>query len=533
VSPSLVAGDTNGVMDAFVRDYRSNPNGTTYIVSYGIGGRLAPWESSRPQLEDSGNTVVFVSNSPSIVPGDTNNHQDSFIRNWAAELRDGPGSHTTSLAVSPTGEPGACPGIRGGDEGHQAIVTRPYLSGDGNAVVFVSGDCNLTPDAAHGGPDTNLLTDIFVRRFDTGGAGGSCLHTVGPARLMDTRQSGGAVAAGETRVLGVTGSLVPAGAVAAVLNVTLTQTGGPGYVTVYPADQARPLASNVNVDRAGQTIAGLATVPLSANGSVAFFSFMSTHLVVDVTAWIGAGCGFTPVRPVRVLDTRPGGVNYAAGKPAAGGRVDAPLTAGGVPANAGVVAVNVTATQASVPGYVTVWPTGQAQPLASNLNLELVGQTIANAAMVGVGSGGQISLFTSGGTHLIVDVAGYWAAGSSVAPISPTRVLDTRATSPIGYGGPKPGAGSVVNVPVAQRLGRAPGTLRAVVANVTVTQTGGAGFVTVWPSGQPRPGTSNLNMERPGQTIPNLAIVPVGPDGSINLYSDQSTQFVVDITATI
>ena len=91
----------------------------------------------------------------------------------------------------------------------------------------------------------------------------------------------------------------------------------------------------------------------------------------------------------------------------------------------------------------------------------------------------------------------------------------------------------MVNVPVAQRLGKAPGTLHAVVANVTVTQAGGAGFVTVWPSGQPRPGTSNLNMERPGQTIPNLAIVPVGPDGSINLYSDQSTHYVLDITATI
>ena len=236
-----------------MRDYRTNPSGVSYLVSYGVGGTQVPtWDSTRPQLDDSGDIVAFVSNSPGIVSGDTNGHEDSFIRNWALERRDGPDSHTTSLGVTPTGGGGDCPGMRGGDEGHQPIVTRPYLSGDGNTVVFVSGDCNLTPDAAHGGPDTNLVTDIFVRRF---GAAVSCLRTAGPARLLDTR-SGGPLVAGGTRVVGVAGSLVPLGAAAAVLNVVATQTAAPGYVTVWPAGQPRPLASNVNADRTGETIAG-------------------------------------------------------------------------------------------------------------------------------------------------------------------------------------------------------------------------------------------------------------------------------------
>ena len=188
--------------------------------------------------------------------------------------------------------------------------------------------------------------------------------------------------------------------------------------------------------------------------------------------------------------------------------------------------MNVTVVAASAPGYVTVWPTGQAQPGTSNLNVERVGQQIANAALVGVGSGDRISLFTSGGAHLIVDVAGYWTAGSSLSAI------DTRPGCSTPGAGPRPAAGAVIKVNVAQKLGKAPGTLRAVVANLTATQPAASGYVTAWASGAPKPGTSNLNIDHAGQTIPNLALIPVGPDGAINLYSNQSTHYILDITAT-
>ena len=303
--------------------------------------------------------------------------------------------------------------------------------------------------------------------------GGGCMNAVRPARLLDTRVSGGPLVAGGTRVVGVTGSSVPPGAAAAVLNVVATQTAAPGYVTVWPAGQPRPLASNVNVDRTGETIAGSVTVPLSGAGSVAIYASMTTHLIVDVMGWVAPGCGFTPLTPWRVLDTRSGA------KPGHNAQVSAGLAVGGVPANASAVAVNVTVVAASAPGYVTVWPTGQARPGTSNLNVERVGQQIANVALVGVGSGDRISLFTSGGAHLIVDVAGYWTAGSSLTAVTPTRVLDTRPTSRVGYSGLKPAAYAVVKVNVAQMLGKAPGTLRAVVANLTATQPTGAGFVTV------------------------------------------------------
>ena len=64
--------------------------------------------------------------------------------------------------------------------------------------------------------------------------------------------------------------------------------------------------------------------------------------------------------------------------------------------------------------------------------------------------------------------------------------------------------------------------VEAVVLNVTVTGPTAPGFLTVWPDGKPQPVTSNLNFAA-GQTIPNLVIAPVGPDGKIDLYNESTT----------
>src|SRR5262249_35480955 len=57
------------------------------------------------------------------------------------------------------------------------------------------------------------------------------------------------------------------------------------------------------------------------------------------------------------------------------------------------------------------------------------------------------------------------------------------------------------------------------VVNVTADDATAPGYVTVWPSGQPQPDTSNLNQERAHQTVANLVIVPVGPDGTVGFFS--------------
>ena len=71
--------------------------------------------------------------------------------------------------------------------------------------------------------------------------------------------------------------------------------------------------------------------------------------------------------------------------------------------------LNVTVTESTAPGFVTVYPCGIPRPLASNLNFD-IGTTVANATLVKVGANGTVCLFNSGTTHLVADVNGYLPA---------------------------------------------------------------------------------------------------------------------------
>jgi hypothetical protein len=124
--------------------------------------------------------------------------------------------------------------------------------------------------------------------------------------------------------------------------------------------------------------------------------------------------GLQPLVPARVLDTRTGNGAPAA-KVAAGGIVDLQATGrGGVPSTGvGAVVLNVTAVEATAQSYITVWPTGAAQPDASNLNV-VAGDTIPNLVIAKVGTGGRVSLFNfAGDIHLLADVVGWFPDGAS------------------------------------------------------------------------------------------------------------------------
>lgn len=274
-----------------------------------------------------------------------------------------------------------------------------------------------------------------------------------PARLMDTRpglptvdgaaSGGGAVGAGATANLTVVGrGGVPAtGAGAVALNVTATGPTANSYVTVWPAGAPRPTASNLNVV-AGQTVPNMVVVPVGANGQISLFNFAGTvDLVVDVLGWFPAGGTYTGLTPARLMDTRPGlptvdGAASGAGPIGQGGTSELVVTGrGGVPAG-GVeaVALNVTATNPSLASFLTVWPTGQERPTASNLNM-VRGQTVPNMVIVPVGAGGKISIFNNGGTvDVIVDVLGWFATGGGYTGLTPARLLETRALAPAPAG---------------------------------------------------------------------------------------------------
>ena len=341
--------------------------------------------------------------------------------------------------------------------------------------------------------------------------------------MVDTREGLG----GEILVPGVNrrvlvagrGGVPATGASAVVLNVTITESRGSGFATVWPGG-SRPNASNLNFT-AGSTVPNLVTVGLGADGGVDVFSSEWAHAVIDVVGWYASG--FVPTQPARLADTRDGsgGVILLAGETR---EIDVAGRGGVPPSGATAVALNVTAAGAWGPGYLTVWPSGAARPVASNLNFA-TGQTIANAVVVGVGANGRLSVYnSSAATNLVVDVAGWYRSG--FVPVVPARVMDTRS----GLGGIVLGPQETRRLQVVGVGGVPAFGVDAVAANITVTDPTSAGFVTAWPSGRRRPLASNLNFVA-GQTVPNAAIIGVGPGGTIELYnSSNSSHLVVDIT---
>lgn len=115
-------------------------------------------------------------------------------------------------------------------------------------------------------------------------------------------------------------------------------------------------------------------------------------------------------------------------------------------------------------------------------------------------------------------------------PLTPTRVLDTRAGQLVNYTGGKPAAGAVVEVPVAGGAGVPASGVTAAVLNITAVDAGAAGFVTAYASGTVRPDVSNVNPMYAGHTVPNMAIVPVGANGRVSLFTLGSSHLVVDIS---
>ena len=194
--------------------------------------------------------------------------------------------------------------------------------------------------------------------------------------------------------------------------------------------------------------------------------------------------------------------------------------------------LTVTVTQPVAAGFVTVFPCGSPQPLTSNVNF-VAGSTVANSVVSGVGAGGRVCLFTMANTHLVVDVDGYFPAGSSFVSLVPGRLFESRsgpgaATVDGLFGGVGVrAAGSVTELVVAGRGGVAVDA-SAVVLTVTVTQPVAAGFVTVFPCGSPQPLTSNVNFVA-GSTVANSVVSGIGVGGRVCLFTMADTHLVVDV----
>ncbi|WP_159393525.1 PKD domain-containing protein [Streptomyces sp. TN58] len=376
---------------------------------------------------------------------------------------------------------------------------------------------------------------------------GSDFVAYAPTRLLDTRNGTGAVQGkvapyGSTRVkVGGNGG-IPEGVTAVALNVTVTNTTSAGHITAFAEGTEQPTTSNVNFE-AGQTVPNLVIVPVGKNGYVELANrgSQSVDLIADVTGYFTrteAG-GYTPVTPVRFVDTREG-------LGTARGQVPGQQTFGtrigglrGVPEGVTAVALNVTVTNPREAGHLSVFPGGGTVPITSNVNFT-AGQTVANAVIVPVGKDGSISVRNGAwaGTDVIVDVVGYYSRDSkaSYMPITSVRLLDTR--DPRWPHGPMQGRGYVWQALSADEPG-----IAGYVLNTTVTNTAGTGFLSVAPdpntrdqyrNGQQvfpaRPTASTLNWTA-GKTVPNLVQAGAGNNGIVDFWNQgwDNADLVVDI----
>ncbi|MFF1493238.1 PKD domain-containing protein [Streptomyces sp. NPDC058304] len=451
----------------------------------------------------------------------------------AIELDSSVTSSTTPLDISIAWGDGATTAASA--SGTQIVSSEHTYAELGTYTVKVT----VTDNAAN----TTVTNEVA---FTTAG---SDYTPYGPTRLLDTRNGTGApkskVAAYTSAHLKVGGNGgIPAGVTAVVLNVTVTGTTSGGHVTAFADGDDRPSTSNVNFVP-GQTVPNLVIVPVGPNGYVNLYNggWESVDLIADVTGYFTqtASSGYTPLAPQRFVDTR-SGTGTAKGQLAGYGSFSTQITGlGNVPAS-GVtaVALNVTVTNPRSDGHLTVYPSGQQAPTASNVNFT-TGQTIANSVIVPVGPDGKISVRNGGWNpaDVIVDVVGYYSPQSkgSYLPFTPERMIDTRDPKDPVYG-PLAGRDYIYTAMAEPGSG-----ITGFVLNATVTNTKDSGFLAVAPdpntldeydnnaAGPPAPPTSSTLNWTTGKTVPNLVQASTGGTGVIDFWnqSDGNIDLVVDV----
>jgi sugar lactone lactonase YvrE len=357
---------------------------------------------------------------------------------------------------------------------------------------------------------------------------------VTPCRVADTRGAGGPLlSGGTTRDFAIPQSTcgIPANAQAYSVNFTVVPVDTLTYITVFPTGQPQPVASTLN-SFDGRVKANAAIVPAGTNGAVSVFATDDTQLIIDINGYFvpaatNSALAFYPLTPCRLVDTR--GAAGPLGAPALSAqqeRVFPVLTSTcQVPSMARAYSLNYTVVPKEPLGFLTTFPTGQTRPAVSTLNAP-TGTVTANAAIVPAGDNGDVSVFVTNDTELIIDINGYFAppasGGLSLYNLAPCRVYDSRAQI---------GAQAVVDsmaVNVASSGCNAPASAQSYIFNTTVVPTGSLSFLTLWPHGTgAQPNASALNAPD-GTVTSNMAIVPT-TDGSISAFASQSTHLILDI----
>ena len=353
------------------------------------------------------------------------------------------------------------------------------------------------------------------------------LVAVEPCRLTDTRQGmGWPLDTGQVVTIPVVDRCgVPSDAVAAAVTVTVAAPSGWGYMTVGASGVPLPATSTLNWSVPLETRANGAIVALGAGGAIDLYTSTISHAIVDVAGYFvpvasSRSGRFTTLPPQRLLDTR----DVSLFGLTAEQTVRVPLPAD-VPADATAVFVNLTTTSSLGYGFFTAYAAGTPRPATSVLNTDGAGQTRAAGIIVPV-SGDGFEVYSSTGGHVIVDIAGYFTGPTApessnglLVLVDPVRVMDTRSDGRDRFW---PDGSQAVDTTTST------GQVAAVVANVTMAETAGWGFVTAFPAQTAKPPISTVNVDQSNQTVANMTVVASGTNG-LYLHSSTRSQVIVDV----
>jgi Tol biopolymer transport system component len=238
---NLVPRDTNG-FDMFVRDRRT---GTTRRVSVSTTGEQADGNSGDGDMSPNGRYFVFDSDAANLVAGDTNDHQDVFLRDELAKT-------TTRVSVPHTG----------GQANGYSIA--PAVSADGRYVVFVSNATNMVRE------DPTDDRDIFVRDLRTGQTELVTVGLEGRNASVDDSLNPAISGTGRFIAFHTDAALVPGDTNEAV--------------DVYVRDTQSDITRRVSRSCSGTQGNAASTLPsLSATGRVTAFTSVASNLVAGDT----------------------------------------------------------------------------------------------------------------------------------------------------------------------------------------------------------------------------------------------------------
>lgn len=370
-----------------------------------------------------------------------------------------------------------------------------------------------------------------------------------PERAYDSRTLTPAVAirGGTTQLINVgVASGLPAGARAALVNITVDRPAGGWFATAWEPRTARPATSNVNA-LDGEIAANTSIVPIDDLGQMLLYSHTTADVIIDVSGYfVDAPTATTSGRfealdPLRLIDTRfaPSSTNdfsvtFRRGDPVSGGtatvdRLSVPVADHlGVP-DTGVSAVALVVTALSESGapagWVQVTPGGRPNS-TSNLNTDAGFDQRNNLVVVPLGADGTVDVNLFHTDQVLLDVVGWFTDDSEPSStsgrfqlIASTREVDTRVD--LGFG-PLAKTGSESLNP-----GSVPNGAAAVAQNLTVAPASTLSFVSVYP-GDVRPEVSNLNSTEYGQ-IRAAATFTKLDAGAETVYSHYATELVIDV----